>query len=130
MFPSLFTAYPFVRSTRLRALAVAGAQRLPGLPDVPTLAEVGVPGVDVTQWYGLFAPAHTPRERIEALNKALNQVLADPAVVQQFEHHGARVEAGTPEALGMRVQADLVRWRTVVAQGGLGVRDARGAVLE
>lgn len=52
-------------------------------------------GVDVTQWYGLFAPARTPPERVQALNSALNQVLADPAVVQLFERHGARVEAGT-----------------------------------
>ena len=130
MFPSLFTAYPFVQSARLRALAVAGPQRLPGLPDVPTLTEAGVAGVDVTQWYGLFAPARTPPERVQALNSALNQVLADPAVVQLFERHGARVEAGTPQMLSDRVQADLARWQAVVSQGGLAVPDQRTAVLE
>jgi tripartite-type tricarboxylate transporter receptor subunit TctC len=130
MFPSLFTAHPFVHSGRLRALAVAGPQRLPGLPDVPTLAEAGVPGVDVTQWYGLFAPARTPHDRVDTLNQALNQVLADPAVVQLFEQHGARVEAGTPQMLAARVQADLARWQAVVAQGGLAVAEQRAAALE
>ena len=130
MFPSLFTAHPFVHSARLRALAVAGPHRLPSMPDVPTLAEAGVPGVDVTQWYGLFAPARTPQDRVDTLNKALNQVLADPAVVQLFERHGARVEAGTPDMLGTRVQADLARWQAVVAQGGLAAQDQRAVVLE
>ncbi|KQP13128.1 4-oxalomesaconate tautomerase [Pseudorhodoferax sp. Leaf267] len=130
MFPSLFTALPFVHSGRLRALAVAGPQRLPGLPDVPTLAEAGIAGVDVTQWYGLFAPARTPQDRVDALNRALNQVLADPAVVQLFEQQGARVQAGTPQMLGERVQADLARWQAVVAQGGLAVAEQRAVVLE
>lgn len=130
MFPSLFTAHPFVHGSRLRALAVAGPQRLAMLPDVPTLAEAGLPGVDVTQWYGLFAPAHTPPERIHALNAALNQVLADPAVVEQFERHGARVETGTPQMLAERVRSDLARWQAVVLQGGLTVADQRAVALE
>jgi 2-methylaconitate cis-trans-isomerase PrpF/tripartite-type tricarboxylate transporter receptor subunit TctC len=130
MFPSLFTAHPFVHSGRLRALAVAGPHRLPGLPEVPTLAEAGVAGVDVTQWYGLFAPARTPPDRVQALNRALNEVLADPAVVQLFERHGASVETGTPQMLGERVRADLARWQAVVAQGGLAVAEQRAAVLE
>ena len=120
MFPSLFTAHPFLRSGQLRALAVAGPARLPGLPDVPTLAEAGVPGVEVTQWYGLFAPAGTPPDVIAQCNRALNRVLAEPAVIAHFESHGARVEAGPPEALASRMAADLARWRSVVAQGGLG----------
>ncbi|KQP49220.1 4-oxalomesaconate tautomerase [Pseudorhodoferax sp. Leaf274] len=130
MFPSLFTASPFVHSGRLRALAVAGAQRLPALPGVPTLAEAGVAGVDVTQWYGLFAPARTPPARVLALNAALNQVLADPDVVRLFEQHGARVEAGTPAMLGERVQAELARWRAVVDRSGLARPEQRSAVLE
>nr|WP_145546959.1 4-oxalomesaconate tautomerase [Variovorax boronicumulans] len=130
MFPSLFTVSPFVQSGRLRALAVAGAQRLPALPEVPTLAEAGIAGVELTQWYGLFAPARTPAERVETLNRALNQVLADPAVVALFERHGARVEAGPPQMLGDRVRTDLARWQAVVAQGGLLVQEPRAAVLD
>lgn len=130
MFPSLFTALPFVHSGRLRALAVAGAERLPALPGVPTLAEAGIAGVELTQWYGLFAPARTPAERIEALNQALNQVLADPAVVALFERNGARVEAGSPQMLGERVRTDLARWRAVVAQGKLVLQEPRATTLE
>lgn len=130
MFPSLFTASPFVHSGRLRALAVAGAQRLPALPEVPTLAEAGIPGVELTQWYGLFAPARTPAERVQALNRALNAVLADPAVVALFERHGARVESGPPQLLGERVRTDLARWQAVVAQGGLLAQEPRATALE
>lgn len=130
MFPSLFTALPFVHSGRLRALAVAGAERLPALPGVPTLAEAGIAGVELTQWYGLFAPARTPAERIAALNQALNQVLADPAVVALFERNGARVEAGSPQMLGERVRTDLARWRAVVAQGKLVLQEPRATTLE
>ncbi|APW39803.1 methylitaconate delta2-delta3-isomerase [Rhodoferax koreense] len=125
MFPSLFTALPFIRSGQLRALAVAGPVPLPSLPGVRTLAEAGVAGVEVTQWYGLFAPAHTPADVLEKLNRALNQVLADPAVIAHFESNGASVEPGSADALATRVQADLARWRAVVAQGGLAAPEPR-----
>ncbi|MDZ4292593.1 MAG: 4-oxalomesaconate tautomerase, partial [Hydrogenophaga sp.] len=72
MFPSLFTAQPYLRSGRLKALAVAGPTRLPALPDVPTLQEAGVTGVEMTQWYALFAPAKTPPAVVRQLNTALN----------------------------------------------------------
>ncbi|WP_382325798.1 tripartite tricarboxylate transporter substrate-binding protein [Hydrogenophaga sp. UC242_53] len=123
MFPSLFTAHPFVHSGQLRAMGVAGTSRLPSLPALPTLAEGGIDGVDVTQWYGLFAPAHTPSATLAKLNQALNDALADAAVVAQFENHGARVEPGTPDALRIKVDNDLSRWRTLVAQGALGLTD-------
>ncbi len=125
MFPSLFTAHPFVHSGQLRAMGVAGTRRLPSLPALPTLAEGGIDGVDVTQWYGLFAPAHTPSATLAKLNQALNDALTDAAVVAQFENHGARVEPGTPDALRTKVDNDLSRWRTLVAQGALGLTDAR-----
>ncbi|MCQ9191665.1 tripartite tricarboxylate transporter substrate-binding protein, partial [Escherichia coli] len=89
-------AHPFLRAGRLRALAVAGPERLAALPKVPTLAELGVAGVDVAQWYGLFAPAGTPTAVIETLNRLLNTVLADPEVMERFHSHGAQVEPGTP----------------------------------
>jgi tripartite-type tricarboxylate transporter receptor subunit TctC len=125
MFPSLFTAHPFIRSGQLRAMGVAGFRRLQGLPELPTLAEAGIEGVDVTQWYGLFAPAHTPAATLARLNQALNEALADAAVVAQFENHGARVEPGTPDALRTKVDNDLRQWRTLVAQGALGATEAR-----
>jgi hypothetical protein len=97
MFPSLYTALPHVKSGKLRALAVAGPKRSALLPDVPTLKEAGVDGVDVQQWYGFFAPAKTPKAIVDQLNKALNQVLADKEIVKRMEEHGADVETSTPE---------------------------------
>jgi 2-methylaconitate cis-trans-isomerase PrpF/tripartite-type tricarboxylate transporter receptor subunit TctC len=123
MFPSLFTASPFIRAGQLRALAVAGPKRLEALPEVPTLAELGVPGLDVEQWYGLFAPSGTPSSIIESLNRALNQVLGEPDVVERFESRGARVEPGKAEALAQRMQSDLERWRNVVTQAGIAPKE-------
>lgn len=119
MFPSLFTAAPYVKAGKLRAIGVAGAKRSPVLPDVPTLAEQGVPGVDVAQWYGMFAPAGTPRAVVDRLNTALNTVLNDPAVIKKLEDHGADVETSTPQQLRELVQKELARWRKVVDLGKL-----------
>ena len=114
MFPSLFTAYPYVKTGKLRALAIAGPKRSPSLPDVPTLAEAGVDGVDVTQWYGIFAPAKTPKAIIDKLNKALNQVLADKELIKKIEGAGADVEASTPEQLRTLVATEFKKWKRVV----------------
>ena len=130
MFPSLFTARPFLRSGQLRALAVAGPRRLDELPGVPTLSEAGVDGVDVTQWYGLFAPSGTPPAVIDQLNRALNTVLADPAVIDRFESNGTHVESGTPAALEAQVRSELARWRQVVALSGLAPQEQRLVALE
>jgi tripartite-type tricarboxylate transporter receptor subunit TctC len=119
MFPSLFTAVPFVKSGKLRALAVAGPKRSALLPDVPTLKEAGVEGVDVTQWYAFFAPAKTPRPIIEQLSKALNQVLADKEVIRKIEGHGAEVASGSPEQLRALVQAEVGKWKAVVQKAKL-----------
>ena len=119
MFPSLFTALPFVKSGKFKALAVAGPKRSALLPDVPTLKEAGVDGVDVQQWYGFFAPAKTPKPIIEKLNKALNQVLSDKDTIKRIEDHGADVETSTPEQFGAMVKTELVRWKGVVQRAKL-----------
>jgi len=119
MFPSLFTALPHVKAGKLRALAIAGPKRSALLPEVPTLKEAGVDGVDVRQWYGFFAPAKTPKPIIEQLNKALNQVLADKEIARRIEDHGADVETGTPEQFGGLVKAELAKWRGVVQRAKL-----------
>jgi 2-methylaconitate cis-trans-isomerase PrpF/tripartite-type tricarboxylate transporter receptor subunit TctC len=130
MFPSLFTAHPFLRAGQLRALAVTGAKRVAGLPEVPTLAELGVTGVDVAQWYGLFAPAGTPEAIRVRLNRLLNEVLSDPEVIERFRSHGAQVEPGTPDALAGKVKAELARWAKVVAQAGLAPQESRVSTLD
>jgi 2-methylaconitate cis-trans-isomerase PrpF/tripartite-type tricarboxylate transporter receptor subunit TctC len=119
MFPSLFTALPHVKSGKLKALAVAGPKRSALLPDVPTLKESGIDGVEVDQWYGLFAPAKTPKPIIDQINKALNQVLADKEVEKRIEDHGADVRSSTPAELGALVKTELARWKGVVQQAKL-----------
>jgi tripartite-type tricarboxylate transporter receptor subunit TctC len=119
MFPSLFTGVPFVKTNRLQALAIAGTKRSPLLPDVPTLKEVGIAGVEVEQWYAIFAPAKTPKETVAKLNQALNKVLEDKEIIKRIEGHGADVETSTPEQLGEMVRKDLVKWRQVVQRAKL-----------
>ncbi len=119
MFPSLFTGVPFVKAGRLQGLAIAGNKRSALLPDVPTLKELGIAGVEVDQWYAMFAPAKTPKEQITRLNQALNKVLNDKDVIQRIEGHGADVETSTPEQLGEMVRKDLAKWREVVQKAKL-----------
>ena len=114
MFASLFSAQPWITSGRLRALAVAGPDRVPELPDVPTLREAGIDGVEVTQWYALFAPAATPVRVIDQLNAALNEVLADPDSVRQIADHGVTVASGSTDQLATLVTSELARWTSVV----------------
>ena len=119
MFPSLFTALPHVKAGKLRALAVAGPQRSKLLPDVPTLKEAGVDGVEVQQWYGFFAPAKTPKAIVDQLNKALNQVLADKETEKRMADHGADVETSTPEQFGALVKSEQTKWKAVVQRAKL-----------
>jgi 2-methylaconitate cis-trans-isomerase PrpF/tripartite-type tricarboxylate transporter receptor subunit TctC len=119
MFPSLFTGVPHVKSGKLKALAIAGPKRSALLPDVPTLKEMGVNGVDVQQWYAIFAPGKTPKDVVEKLNKALNQVLNDKDVIKRIEDHGADVETSTPEQLGELVKSELTKWKGVVQKAKL-----------
>jgi tripartite-type tricarboxylate transporter receptor subunit TctC len=130
MFPSLFTAHPLIRAGQLRALALTGAKRLAGLPGVPTLAELGVTGVDMAQWYGLFAPSGTPGEVIDKLNRCLNEVLTARDVLERFQSHGAQVEPGTTDALSTKVKAELARWSKVVKLARLAPGESRLATLD
>lgn len=114
MFPSLFTAMPYVKAGKLKAIGVAGTKRSPQMPDVPTLKEQGVDNVDVSQWYGFFAPAKTPKPVIEQLNKVLNAALADKSVIKKLEDHGAEVEVMTSEQMRTFVQQEQVKWKKVV----------------
>ena len=100
MFPSLFTACRTSRPASCGRWPWPGRSARPCLPDVPTLKEAGVDGVDVQQWYGFFAPAKTPKPIVDQINKALNQVLADKEIVKRMEDHGADVETSTPEQFG------------------------------
>src|SRR5439155_916785 len=103
---------------------VAGPKRIAAMPDVPTLKESGVDGVDVTQWYALFAPAGTPQPVVDKINKALNEVLSDPQIIERIEQDGAVVQRGTPGQLRTLVQSELAKWKSVVQQARLAENSA------
>ena len=119
MFPSAFTALPYLRSGQLKALAVAGPQRLSFLPEVSTLVEAGVPGVEMSQWYALFAPAKTPAAVVRQLNAALNGALRDPEIAARMQAAGAHIRPSTPGELHDVLMAESERWQRVVLQAGL-----------
>ena len=114
MFPSLFSAIPYVKAGKLKAIGVAGSKRSALMPDVPTLKEQGVENVDVSQWYALFTPAKTPKATVEQLNKVLNEVLADPAVVKRLEEHGLEVTKMSTDQMRAYLQEEQVKWKKVV----------------
>ncbi|NBW25583.1 MAG: tripartite tricarboxylate transporter substrate binding protein [Betaproteobacteria bacterium] len=99
-----------VKAGKLRALAVSTLKRSPAFPDVPTMHEAGVADFEVDSWYAMLVPAKTPRAIIDKLNKALNTVLAEPAIRSQLLEQGADAVGGTPEALGKVIAAELPKW--------------------
>ena len=115
------SAIPLVRSGRLRALAVAAPQRIAALPDLPTMAEAGVAGVEVQSWTGLAAPAGTPPAIILQLNRALREVLAASDMRLFFENLGIEVADASAQEFGALVRAETVRWAAFVKQAGIGI---------
>jgi tripartite-type tricarboxylate transporter receptor subunit TctC len=113
------TVLPHIRSGRLRALAVSSAQRLPALPDVPTVAESGAPGFEADQWYGIVAPAGTSVARVTQLNAEINRALALPDVQQQLATEGAQPMPDTPQAFGALIAREIPRWAEVVKAGNV-----------
>lgn len=113
---------PHVKSGKLRAITViGGTRRSPMLPEVPTLAEQGVRGVDHDVWYGLFAPAATPPETLKKLREATATVLVQADLADRMRQAGYELVPSTPEALGERVKADLHKWKQVVDRAGITV---------
>ncbi|ARP82180.1 LacI family transcriptional regulator [Bordetella genomosp. 8] len=119
MFAGVSSVLPFIRSGKLRALAVAGPHRLPQLPDVPTVAESGYPGFDVTSWYGLVAPAKTPPAVLAKLAQDVATVLKDPAVRQKFEDQGVEPSSITSQAFAAMIQDESRKWADIVKTAGI-----------
>jgi tripartite-type tricarboxylate transporter receptor subunit TctC len=113
-FTGVTVLLPHVRSGRLRALAVSSPQRIPSLPEVPTISESGYPGFEADQWYGLVAPAGTPVARVQKLNAELDRVLGNAAVAQQLAGEGALPMPIAPEAFRALVAKELPRWGAIV----------------
>jgi tripartite-type tricarboxylate transporter receptor subunit TctC len=107
---SIPAAAQFVKAGKLKALAVSTLKRSAAFPDVPTMVEAGVPDFEVDSWYAMFVPARTPKPVIERLNKALNEVVADPDIKSKLLAQGSEGVGGTPEALGKTVVVELARW--------------------
>ena len=118
MFDNTPSALPHVQAGKLRAIAITSAQRSALLPDVPTMIELGYPGFDVQSWFGLAAPAGTPRAVIAKVNQALGQVLAAPDVRQRLAELAATPEPGTPEQMRGFAASEMQRWREVVKASG------------
>jgi tripartite-type tricarboxylate transporter receptor subunit TctC len=116
MFFNTPAALPYVRSGKLRALGVSTTTRAPQLPDVPTIAEAGVPGYDASVWYGLVAPTRTPQAIVERTYRDLARILALPDVKRQVEALGADPVGTSPQEMARRMQAETQRWARLVTR--------------
>ena len=122
-FPIFFTVVPtvasYIKQGRLTAIAVAGDKRSPALPNVPTIAELGVPDFNVSSWYGILAPAKTPKAIIDRLQKDIAAVLAIPEVRERYVNNAFDPVGSTPEAFAAQIKADYERWGLVVKEANL-----------
>ena len=109
---------PHVREGRVKGIGVSGAKRSAAFPDMPTIEEAGVPGYLATTWLGVVAPAKTPRDIVDKLNKAVNDALKSPPVVAQFKLTGDEAVGGTPEDYAKLIKNDNAKWKDVVARSG------------
>jgi len=111
---SLQALMPYVRAKRIRALGLAAKKRSPAAPDLPTVAESGLPDFEVASWYGLLAPANTPREIVVRLHAEVIKALAAPEVRERIESFGAEALGSTPEEFAAQIKSDIVKWGKVV----------------
>ncbi len=108
-----------IKAGKLKAVAVTGTKRAQLLPDVPTVAESGVPGYDVTVWFGMQMPAGVPKAVVDRANRDIVQILKDPEVGKLFRDQGVEVEASTPEAFGELLNREIPKWTKVVNDAGV-----------
>jgi tripartite-type tricarboxylate transporter receptor subunit TctC len=118
MFATSASVVGFLRSGILRPLAVTTLKRFSLMPELPTVAEGGLPGFDATTWHGLVAPAGTPRDVIETLNRAAVQALKDPDTLRQLHDLGVEVNSSTPEEFAAYIRSEIPKWAAVVKASG------------
>ena len=116
---SIPATLPYVAQQRVKVLAVTGARRAPLLPDVPSWQEAGVDNADVINYWGIVAPAGTPRDVVARLNAETQKILAQPEVRERLEKEGAELIPGPPEKLAALIEADLDRWKKLIADANL-----------
>ncbi len=118
MFDNMPSALPQVKGGTLKALAVTTATRSPAMPDLPTVAEAGVPGFEASSWFGVFAPAGTPKEIVAKLQTEIARILKSPEMTERLAQQGAVAVGNTPDEFGAYVQSELVKWAGVVKASG------------
>ena len=118
-FGPILPALPHVKSGKVKALGVGGAKRSGAAPDIPTLAEQGLPGFEASSWYGVFVPARTPKEIVARLHKELTAALAAPEVHERLARDGVDPESSTPAQLQARVELERKTWARVIQQANL-----------
>jgi tripartite-type tricarboxylate transporter receptor subunit TctC len=121
MFDGVSTSLGYLQAGTIRVLGVAGPNRSAVVPDLPTISEAGLPGYDTMVWFGLFAPAGTPRAAVDLLNRKANVVLASPRVREGLAKLGVEPVGGSPEVLASKVQSELGKWATIVREKNIRV---------
>jgi len=119
MFESLNSIAPFARSGAVRALAVTGDHRSPAFPDLPTIAEAGVPGYSAPTWSGVIAPAGVPRPIVDKLNAAINAAIRSPAMAAFYARIGDEPAGGTPDEFAALIASDSKKWGDVIKRAGI-----------
>ncbi|MCX7138187.1 MAG: tripartite tricarboxylate transporter substrate-binding protein, partial [Proteobacteria bacterium] len=116
---SVLSVLPYAKQGRLRMLAVTTAKRSGALPDIPTISEAGLPGFEVSNWYGILAPGGTPRPTVDRLNSELARIARVPDLAEKLAAQGADPATGTPEEFERFIQAELKKWSAVVRSAGI-----------
>ncbi len=119
MFDNTPNVLPHVRAGKLKAIAVSSKTRSALAPEVPTVDEAGVPGYDVTVWFGILTVAGTPRDIVQRLNAEIVKIIGSPEVRERFGKSGVEVVAGTPEQFGAFLKSEVARWAKVVQEAGI-----------
>jgi tripartite-type tricarboxylate transporter receptor subunit TctC len=119
MFDNIPSIGPHVKAEKVRGLAVTSAKRVPAYPELPTVAEAGVPGFEVTGWGGLIVPAGTPKSIVVRLNAELNETLALPHLTERLTSLGSEVAGGTPEQFAELIRKETIKWGDVVKRAGI-----------
>jgi tripartite-type tricarboxylate transporter receptor subunit TctC len=118
MFDNIPSSLPHIKAGKLKALATTGAKRDPALPDLPTIAEAGVPGYESGVWFGLMAPAGTPKDIVARLNAEAVKGANSPEFQKRMKDLGYNIIPGTPEHMADMIKAEIVRWTPIVKASG------------